>query len=176
MLGKSNYPSIALQGVYNIFESHRKQSLFEGLPSPDKELGEGSPPPLWKCKHPAHSHVICSPLDADSLTEVRLDETDANKHDYDNTFQPQFEDGYNNEGANHAVPSPQSHSQTQPLDAITMASIQTLCEVRITTNKWVSKLAPLEDWKICLASSSSIMTLHARGVPTAQHRRRWTHS
>ena len=31
-------------------------------------------------------------------------------------------------------------------DAITMASIQTLREVRVATNKWVSDLGPLEDW------------------------------
>ena len=90
--------------------------------------------------------VICSPSDGDSPTEVGFDETNTNKEDYGDTFQPRFEDGYDDEGANNPVPSPQLHSQTQPLDATTMAGIQTLREVRIATDKWVSDLAPLEDW------------------------------
>jgi hypothetical protein len=95
--------------------------------------------------------VVCSTSDVDSPTEVGLDETNMNKEDYGDTFQPRFEDEYDDEGAhdegaNNPVPSPQLHSQTQPLDATTMAGIQTLREVRIATNKWVSDLAPLGDW------------------------------
>ena len=85
MLGKGKHLSITLQVICNIFESHRKQNLFEGLPPSDDELSDGSLPALGKCKR---LHVIYSPSDVDSPTEVGLDETNTNKEDYGNTFQP----------------------------------------------------------------------------------------
>ena len=44
------------------------------------------------------------------------------------------------------MPPPVTHSQTLPVDATILDGIQTLREVRMVTNQWVSSLGPLESW------------------------------
>jgi hypothetical protein len=80
------------------------------------------------------------------VTQVDFHEEDqARDDDYEDTFRPQNEDGYNDEGTNILMP-PVTHSQALPVDAAILAGIQTLREVRMATNQWVSSLGPLESW------------------------------
>jgi len=118
----------------NIFNSSRKLKSFEDLPPSDDE----------QSLNDAFEHC---PSDVDSATQVDFCEGDqVNDDDYGDTFQPRNEDGYNDKGTNVRMPPPVTHSQTLPVDATILDGIQTLREVRMATNQWVSSLGPLESW------------------------------
>jgi hypothetical protein len=93
-------------------------------------------------KPTARPCISDSPLEIDSITQVEL-EANPDRGDYRDAFKP-CDNVYGD--AHHPVPPPQSHVQTQPLDATVLAGIQTLRKVRIATDSWVSALAPLDDW------------------------------
>jgi len=112
----------------------RKLKSFEGLPPSDDEQGLND----------AFEHC---PSDINSATQVGFHERDqASDDDYGDTFQPQNEDGYNDEGTNIQMPPPVTHLQSLPADATILDGIQTLHEVRMVMNQWVSSLGPLESW------------------------------
>jgi hypothetical protein len=80
------------------------------------------------------------------MTQVGLDGEDPDDNDYGDPFRPQQSDGYDDRGSVEPIQPLQSHLQAPSLDAITLASIQTLREVRIMTTQWVLNLGPLDDW------------------------------
>jgi len=51
---------------------------------------------------------------------------------------------YDSEGTNLAAPPPISHLQTLPVDAT--IRIQTLRDIWVATDHWVSSLGPLDGW------------------------------
>lgn len=143
---KSDCSMMMMRVPANIFNSSRKLESFEDLPPSDDEpsLSDASPRPLGKRKHATYPQVPGCPSDVDSATQVEVDQM--SDDDYRDIFKPQNEDGYNDEGTNIRMPSPATHSQTPPVDATILAGIQTLREVRMATNQWVSSLGPLESW------------------------------
>jgi hypothetical protein len=137
--------------------SNRNQKSSEDQPPSAGELtqSDASPGPRPAAKR----RIVSSP---DSIDEGEV-EANPDNDDIGDIFQPQLEDGYDNGDANDPIPPPQPslpprlclrrqhlppqpNSQTKPLDATTLISIETLREVRIATNTWVSDVAPLDDW------------------------------
>ena len=153
----------AHQSPYNvllILLNHRKPKSFEGLPPSDNDpsLSDGSPRPLGKRRHAIRLRRLSTPSDIDSMTQVGLEGEDPDDNDYGDPFRPKQSDGYDDRGSVEPTQPLQSHLQAPPLDAITLASIQTLREVRIMTTQWVLNLGPLDDWPFVFQQHYDIAT------------------
>jgi hypothetical protein len=143
---KSDCSVMIMRVPANIFHSIRKLKSFEDLPPSDDELGPSdSPHPLGRHTCAAYPQIPGSPSDIESMTQVDFCDGDQEGDvDYGDAFQPPNEDRYDEKGNNLQIPPPVTRSHTLAVDATILAGIQTLREVRVETNEWVSSLGPLE--------------------------------
>jgi hypothetical protein len=138
--------SCKFNNTSHISEFHREQKDFQDLPlSGDEQDSDDMPPrALGKRKHACSAYRQIPPsddepdlddeLDLDDVPPCPLKKMNINSDcsGRDNTFDPQPEDEYGDEH--------------QPPYSTILAGIQTLRDVRVAINGWVSILGPVEEW------------------------------
>ena len=146
---KSEWVSMIIQVLNDIFDPSSKSKSFEDILPSDGELGlsDASPHALRRRKGTPYPRVPRSSPDTDSVTQAdRHEGSQIDDDDFAEIYQPCSEDGYSNEDTDLRKSPHVTCSPTQPVDATILAGIQTLREVRIATNHWISSLGPLEGW------------------------------